>query len=92
MAEFNCLGEYLREKRLEKDMSQAELARSLSNVHVQFVSNWERGLCAPPGHSFQKLIDVLKLDRGILVEVMLKDSKSVIEARIYKKKLKKKSA
>ena len=88
MAEFNQLGTYLRKKRLEKDMSQAELARTLKGVHVQFVSNWERGLCAPPGHSFHKLIDVLKLNREALVEVMLKDSKSVIEARIYKKKSK----
>ena len=67
-------------------MSQAELARSLKNVHVQFVSNWERGLCAPPGHSLEKLINVLNLSREILVEVMLEDSKTVIKSRIYKKK------
>lgn len=92
MAEFNYLGEYLRAKRLEKDLSQAELARSLSDVHVQFVSNWERGLCAPPGHSFHKLIDVLKLNRETLVDVMLKDSRSVIESRVYKKRPKRNSA
>lgn len=92
MAEFNHLGTYLREKRLEKDLSQAELAKSLKNVHVQFVSNWERGLCAPPGHSFHKLIDVIKLNRETLVEVMLADAKSAIEARIYKKKSKRQSA
>lgn len=86
MAEFNHLGTYLREKRLEKDLSQAELARTLKDVHVQFVSNWERGLCAPPSHSFQKLIEVLKLNRDELVEVMLKDSRSVIEGKVYKKK------
>lgn len=86
MAEFNYLGEYLREKRLEKDLSQAELARALNDVHVQFVSNWERGLCAPPGHSFHRLIEVLKLNRETLVDVMLKDSRSVIEGRVYKKR------
>ena len=92
MAEFNHLAKYLREKRLENEMSQSELAHSLKNVHVQFVSNWERGLCAPPGHSFQKLIDVLNLDKEKLVEVMLADSKNTIEARVYKKKRKAKSA
>lgn len=87
MAEFNHLGTFLREKRLEKELSQAELARTLKDVHVQFVSNWERGLCAPPSHSFQKLIEVLRLNREDLVEVMLRDSRSVIESKVFKKKM-----
>ena len=91
MAEYKQLGLYLREKRLESDLSQAALARSLKKVHVQFVSNWERGLCAPPGHCFEKLIEILRLNREVLVHVMVRDSKSIIEARIYKMKSKKKS-
>lgn len=88
MAEFNHLGAYLREKRIDSGYTQAELASSLGDVHSQFVSNWERGLCAPPGHSLQKLIELLKLNREKLVDVMLMDSRSVIEAKVYKKKAK----
>ena len=90
MAEFHHLGAYLREKRIDSGYTQAELASSLGDVHSQFVSNWERGLCAPPGHSLHKLIDILKLSREKLVDVMLEDSRSVIESKVYKKKPKSK--
>lgn len=86
MAEFNQLGQYLKEKRVESGYTQAELAGKLGDVHSQFVSNWERGLCAPPSHAFQDLIGILKLNREKLVEVMLVDSQKVIESKVYKKK------
>jgi transcriptional regulator with XRE-family HTH domain len=88
MAAFKYLGSYLRQKRLDSGYTQSELAASLGDVHSQFVSNWERGLCAPPGHSLHKLIDVLRLNRDKLVEVMLEDSRIVIESKIFKKKSK----
>lgn len=86
MAEFHQLGQYLKEKRVESGYTQAELASRLGDVHSQFVSNWERGLCAPPSHAFQDLISILKLNRERLVEVMLVDSQKVIEQKVYKKK------
>jgi transcriptional regulator with XRE-family HTH domain len=86
MAEFHHLGAYLKEKRVTSNYTQAELASSLGDVHSQFVSNWERGLCAPPGHCLHKLIDVLKLNREKLVDIMLQDSRSEIEAKVFKKK------
>lgn len=88
MAEFHHLGAYLKQKRVDSGYTQAELASSLGDLHSQFVSNWERGLCAPPGHSLHKLIDLLRLNREKLVEVMLQDSRSAIESKIYKKKSK----
>ncbi len=92
MTEFSNLGTYLKNKRVETNLTQKELAHSLGDMNSQFVSNWERGLCAPPSHCFQKLIELLKINREQLVSVMLEDSRSVIEAKIYKKKPKKKSA
>jgi len=86
MAEFKNLGLYLKEKRIEHGYTQAELAEELGDVHSQFVSNWERGVCAPPGHCFQYLIEVLKLNREKLIHVMLTDSKLLIEAKVMKKK------
>ena len=86
MAEFHHLGTFLKQKRVDAGYTQAELAASLGDVHSQFVSNWERGLCAPPGHCFQKLIDLLKLNRDKLVEVMLADARVEIESKVYKKK------
>lgn len=86
MAEFHHLGTFLKQKRIDSGLTQAELASKLGDVHSQFVSNWERGLCAPPGHSLHKLIDLLKISRDKLVDVMLADSKAIIESKVYKKK------
>jgi len=84
--EFANLGQYLKEKRIKNKFTQVDLATSLGDVHTQFVSNWERGLCAPPSHCFHDLIGVLKLNRADLVKVMLEDSKKIIESKVYNKK------
>lgn len=85
MMDFGNLGQYLKQKRLGLDLTQSELADKLGNVHIQFISNWERGLCAPPNHCFEKLIVVLDLNREKLVKVMVEDSKAIITAKVFKK-------
>lgn len=84
MSEFKNLGIFLREKRLQASLTQKELAESCGNLHTQFVSNWERGLCAPPKHSLQKLIDLLDLNRQSLVNVMVSDYKNDLEEKLVK--------
>lgn len=42
-----------------KNHNLPELAGKIGDVHTQFVSNWERGMCAPPNRCFQKLIAAL---------------------------------
>ncbi len=66
--------------------SQAELAEMLGGMHPQFVSNWERGLCAPPSNSFNTVIKILKIDRSELVNVMMEDSRAEIELQVLGKK------
>lgn len=90
MTEFFELGQYLKEKRVSSGFTQTELAGKLGNVHTQFVSNWERGMCAPPNHCFQKLITILDLNRDKLVKVMLADSKKIISDKVYTKQKSKK--
>jgi len=85
MLEFRNLGQYLKQKRLGLDLTQSELANMLGNVHVQFISNWERGLCAPPNHCFEKLIETLNLSHKKLVKVMVEDSRNIIFAKVYNK-------
>lgn len=90
MIEFCNLGQYLKQKRLGLNLTQSELSEKLGNVHVQFISNWERGICAPPNHCFEKLIGILDLSRDKLVKVMVEDSKNIITAKVYKKSKSKK--
>ena len=92
MVGYQKLGLYLKAKRVEAGMSQPALANKLGDVHSQFVSNWERGLCAPPSHSFQRLISVLELNRDELVKVMVADYQAEVELKIYKKKAKSKKS
>lgn len=82
--DYQNLGKYLKEKRISSGYTQSELAEKLK-VHVQFVSNWERGICAPPSHCFQQTLDILNADRKKIVSVMLLDSKRIIEAKIFNK-------
>lgn len=82
-AQFQNLGIYLKEKRLSAGLTQAELSKALK-VHVQFVSNWERGQC-PPGHCFQKILDILEVDRHKVVKLMVLDTKRIIEEKVFKK-------
>ncbi len=89
MKEYAHLGKFLREKRIENNLTQVQLADALGINLAQFVSNWERGMCAPPAYSLPQLVKILKLDRQELVEVMVKDSKVAIENKILPKKGKK---
>jgi transcriptional regulator with XRE-family HTH domain len=90
--EFHHMGAYLKQRRIDSGLTQAAVAAELGDLHSQFVSNWERGLCSPPGHGLHKLIDLLKLNREKLVDVMLLDSRAVIESKVYKSKKKSKSS
>jgi transcriptional regulator with XRE-family HTH domain len=84
MDKFSNLGQFLKKHRAQKNMTQAELAAELK-MHSQFVSNWERGLCAPPSDKFQALIELLKIDRKKLLDAMLADAKIEIKAKVHKK-------
>ncbi len=85
MADFHHLGKYLKQRRVDSNYSQVELADKLGFSSGQFVSNWERGVCAPPGDTLHKLIGMLKLDREKIVEAMIEDSVIEIRAKVFAK-------
>lgn len=89
--EFQNLGTYLKEKRIETKLTQAEVSEYLK-VHPQYISNWERGICAPPSHCLQHALDLLGADRKKVVELMVLDSKKIIESKIFKRTKKKTAA
>ena len=82
MKEFSNLGTYLKQKRSETKHTQTSLAKKVG-VHPQFVSNWERGLCAPPSRVFKKLEKTLSLNKSKLCDVMKHDALAVILRKIY---------
>ena len=76
--QFTEEGKFLKAAREKSRMTQAELAEELGDVHVQFVSNWERGLCQPPMHKYRKLIKFLKINEVDLRYEMLRDAENQI--------------
>ncbi len=62
------LGTYLREKRIEADLTQSQIAETLGLESPQFISNIERGKCAIPMHVMRQLIKEYKLDRSQFFE------------------------
>lgn len=52
----------LKEARQKKALTQTEIAKRLGYNTPQFVSNWERGLSAPPIESLNKISEILELD------------------------------
>jgi transcriptional regulator with XRE-family HTH domain len=72
MKENNILADFLRTKRVESGHSQLAIAKKLGYTSPQFVSNWERGISAPPIHTLRKLAEFYKIPPDTLFDVALK--------------------
>lgn len=82
MAEFKFTGLTLKVAREKAKLTQKQVATPF-DLNPQFVSNWERGTCAPPNNILIDLLGVLKLSRKKLIEAMLQDARVKIEAKVY---------
>ncbi len=63
----------IKEKRIEKGLSQSKLAKALGYSTGQFVSNWERGESYPPVDRMAKLSLLFDLEKDILFDLFLKE-------------------
>ncbi|NUM88573.1 MAG: helix-turn-helix transcriptional regulator [Bdellovibrionales bacterium] len=68
---FKVMGKFLQSKRLEKNLSQGEVATRLGYSSPQFISNIERGLCAPPLKKLKQLIQLYDLNGEEVVGMIL---------------------
>ncbi len=79
---MNSLSQFLKEKRQELGLSQLEVARQLGYSSAQFVSNWERNLVAPPIDTLAVLIDLYKLQPGVVIQKIVEDTKDYLEKQL----------
>ena len=70
---FQVLGEFLQAKRLKAGLSQGDVAQKLGYSSPQFVSNFERGLCAPPLEKLKVLVSLYSLNGEEVLKLMLKE-------------------
>ncbi|MEO5668308.1 MAG: helix-turn-helix transcriptional regulator [Bdellovibrionota bacterium] len=75
---FEFTSKYFRQKRIDAGMTQSELATALGFSSAQIVSNWERGVCAPPMASLRPMIKILKLDPEEVTDVITEENKRVL--------------
>lgn len=81
MKTFKHIGSFMRRQRLEAGITQAEFSRQL-RVHVQYVSNWERGLCSPPLTAMRALVRKHKIPLHDLKGALQEDATADVEKEI----------
>lgn len=65
------LGSFIKTHRLNNNFSQAELAHSLGYSSPQFISDWERGVSAPPMKKLPELASELNVKTEVLFELLV---------------------
>jgi transcriptional regulator with XRE-family HTH domain len=78
MPKFEATSKYFRQKRLDAEITQAELAKALGFTSAQIVSNWERGICAPPMASLRTLVKTLKLRPEEVADVISEENRKIL--------------
>ncbi len=65
--------DYLKNKRLERGLSQKEVSDKLGYTTPQFISNWERGLSAPPIDVFKKIASLYHVSSEEMFDIFLSE-------------------
>ncbi len=79
------LSKFLKEHREKSGLTQSELADKLGYTNAQFVSNWERGLSAPPPKTISELVQILDLNQNALMKIILDDQKEFWQKQLQSK-------
>lgn len=69
------LGPFLREKREQKGLTQAQVAEKLGYGSPQFISNIERGISRVPLKSLRYFIDVYDLRPDDVIDLLLEEKR-----------------
>lgn len=77
---------FLKEKRVQAQLSQADVAKELGYSSPQFISNWERGLVLPPLQTMSTLVKLYKLNREDVIERLVAHSRHEIESHLKSKR------
>lgn len=74
---FSKLGEFLKAKREEKNLTQIDVADACQ-CKSQFVSNWERGMCSPPWDILKKLLKLYNISERQIFNFLMKEYEQMI--------------
>lgn len=85
---YKRIGSYLKDLRVESQMTQAAISAELGYQTAQFISNIERGQCAVPYEVIRKLIKLYGASEAGVIEFLVHLQQDYIAAEIKDKKLK----
>jgi transcriptional regulator with XRE-family HTH domain len=78
---FEKLGLFLKQKRKAAGVRQREIAKVFGYTSSQFVSNWERGLCAPPFDALPVLCKMLHISRRQMISMVLEETEADLKVK-----------
>jgi transcriptional regulator with XRE-family HTH domain len=84
MSKFERLGSLLKDKRVEKGLTQMELAQELGYTSPQFVSNWERGMCSPAFDTLPLIAKILNISKKDVIHIIVEETKFELEENFSK--------
>lgn len=80
---FEVLGRYLKQKRKASGLTQWEVAKELGYTSPQFISNFERGLCAPSFDTLPRLIKMYRIPQNEILELLLKQQEEYLREKLF---------
>jgi len=83
---YVALGGFLREARLKADLSQRNVSVDLGYSSAQFISNFERGIAAPPVKKLCRILDMYGVSNVSAVELLLQGKAAKLRADIAAEK------
>lgn len=74
----------LKLRRIQKQMTQKDLAKKLGYQSSQFVSNWERELCNPPWEILPLICRLLGVSQSRATAMVLSDLRKRLDSSFRK--------
>ena len=80
---MNKIGKYLKQRRVDSELAQHDLMKTLGFSSPQYISNVERGICGPPINQLYNWCMTVGANREYIYNLLLDKQKEK-----YKKALK----
>ncbi len=79
-----AIGNLIRNKRVEMNLTQTDVATLLGHDAPQFISLVERGLSKAPINMLGKLSVILKLNRKFIIDLLVSDYSAHVNSEFNK--------
>lgn len=84
MAKSMVLAEFLKNRRVQKGLTQSAVAEKLGYTTSQFISNWERGISSPPMKTLKKLSKMYGVSPEEVYEIVLEVSVQEVTSKLQR--------